>query len=341
MIREFTIHNEKEIPIIFENENIEVILFHDGKHSRLFLYLTLETDNSKFLNSLLSLSNLELPTDLNEELLEPYLQEGRIETISENKYKIKWFPIWDILDEELKISIKEKKHKLMDLGKKILKSLFWRYQLLALPNPIAVSNLQVSLDNRKTWFDFHMGMRVSIDVGQGIFFTPKIISELRELIKNKKEKFAIGFELWREAWVNRNKNRRSSWLLAISALEASAVVYVSTFYPEAGWLISELPKPYLIKIYNKYFPTLVKNKHSVQFFPLHRDINRILQNGIDKRNDITHTGEGIHSSDDLELLLNTCKDLLYIVDYHFGNEWALHYVSDTTKQKYGIAATPE
>ena len=337
LIRDFNIQNDQEIKFLFEEFNAEIKFFNDEKYSRFQITNVIDIANKLVFDSLISLSSGELPETLDTKNIQAFLDHGYIQQKDAGKYKINYYPIWDILNEDTKQFTEDIYNKLSKLGKQIIQVLFWRFGILGLANPLSIGPFEISIDDGKKWFEFHLPFRLSIDVGQGITFNTKITEEVKNIIRSQGDIFSIGFELWREAWHNRSINRRSSWLLGISALEASVVVYISKTVPKSEWLIADNQKPFLKRIYDEYFPKLVEIEGRIEFFPLKGDLGKRLQKAIYKRNYIAHTGDSIKPDDNLESTLKLCKDILYMTDYHFGNDWALDYITHETKDIYRIA----
>ena len=61
-----------------------------------------------------------------------------------------------------------------------------------------------------------------------------------------------------------------------------------------------------------------------------------LKNAIGKRNDLIHVGVETVEFDFLEEVLDDVDQVLRLLDYYGGHEWALRYLSVETKQALGL-----
>jgi hypothetical protein len=102
----------------------------------------------------------------------------------------------------------------------------------------------------------------------------------------------FAYELLREAWALRDSSPRSSVLIAIAALEVGVKQYIADRVKPAKWLVNNLPAPDVIRILQKYLPSLEPPPDAIEgaatFEPLSSKLRNLLADRRDQRNDITH-----------------------------------------------------
>lgn len=94
-----------------------------------------------------------------------------------------------------------------------------------------------------------------------------------------------------------------------------------------------LPAPDVVKILREGLPKLpVKLKFEGKTLAPPPEILEELKLGVTLRNTVTHAGRGRVSRDKVHSILCAVRDVLSLVDYYRGNEWALCRVSPETRQ---------
>lgn len=158
------------------------------------------------------------------------------------------------------------------------------------------------------------------------------VTPLQELIASNAIA-PLGHELFSEAWAQRLVNRRSSLIIGMASLETAFKECASNLMPDAKWLIKNLQSPPLVKMLREYLPTfpaklLVKGK--VLSPP--EEVVGILIKGIKIRNDMVHGLDTSIRQDTLEEVLRAIRDVLYLLDYYSGFDWAQGKISHQTFQ---------
>jgi hypothetical protein len=64
-----------------------------------------------------------------------------------------------------------------------------------------------------------------------------------------------------------------------------------------------------------------------------KSIRRALTSGVIARNDSVHQGAEPPNRRDLKELLLSIRDLLYLLDFYCGYEWALEQIRDEIRQE--------
>ena len=145
----------------------------------------------------------------------------------------------------------------------------------------------------------------------------------------------IAHELLREAEQNAYSNPRSSLVLAVAAIEAGIKAYVADVAPAAEWLAFKAPSPPVAKMIADYLPTLPGSAGARIGKPSRR-IRTLIQDAVEARNNVAHTGTGEWSHEKLDELIDTARDFLYALDYFRGREWAIEHLSEQARSDWGI-----
>jgi len=103
--------------------------------------------------------------------------------------------------------------------------------------------------------------------------------------------------------------------------------------PAAEWLANHVPSPPLTKMISEYLPSLpAKLKIQGRVLPPPTRIRAQLQKGVESRNNTIHVGSAAPSVKDIEELLLSIRDLLYLFDLYCGFEWALEKIREEVKE---------
>ncbi|HEY6806142.1 MAG TPA: hypothetical protein VI306_21360 [Pyrinomonadaceae bacterium] len=223
-------------------------------------------------------------------------------------------------------------HKLADSVRRTARIIRWRWAMNIQHEPIK-STLGVywSSDN-KTWFPlprelYLMGGHFEF------YFQPsaRMRSEMESLIKAGNNE-PLGHELFLEAWELRKSNPRSALIIGMSAAEVGFKQCIGKLVPDAEWLATNAPTPPLDKMLSNYLPELpAKLTIEERVLKPSRTIRSAIRKGIAARNSTVHVGSKAPRWDDLEELLLSIRDFLYLLDYYCGFEWALEYIRDEVR----------
>jgi hypothetical protein len=167
--------------------------------------------------------------------------------------------------------------------------------------------------------------------------------ELQELIKAG-ENEPLGHELFLEAWELRSRNPRSALIIGMSAAEVGFKQCIGKLVPDAEWLANNAPTPPLDKMLSSYLPLLpAKLRIEGNVLKPTRRIRSAIKKGIDARNHCVHVGNEPPKGKDLKELLLSIRDLLYLLDFYCGFEWALEYIRDEVREEmvreFGLRST--
>lgn len=135
-------------------------------------------------------------------------------------------------------------------------------------------------------------------------------------------------DLFREAWQNQNGNPRSSLVMGVAAAETAIKTAMTDLNPSLTWLVENLQSPPLDKMLRDYMcqlPARCTFDGRVRRLP--KRLINLIRKGVESRNRLVHGRGTTISKDDLRETLHAVSDLLYLLDYYRGEEWALERIS--------------
>ena len=207
----------------------------------------------------------------------------------------------------------------------------WRLGLEGPHNPVrSTKDTEWSLDGEH-WRAFPFGLNVKASVRGAIDMPPGLAAQIaKDIAAADTEPFE--HVLLREAWQQRNRNPRSALVIGYAAAEIGVKFFVGELVPSMKKFVADIPSPPLVKILSKYLDTLpAKLKIDGQVKPPPKSIRKAIRQGMDARNSLAHIGIYDLTPDDLESILEAVRDLLYLLDYYRGHEWALDRLRDETR----------
>jgi cold shock CspA family protein len=149
----------------------------------------------------------------------------------------------------------------------------------------------------------------------------------------------LSHQLFREAWLQRSTNRRSALVIGVSAVEVATKECIAALAPHAEWLVREVQTPPVEKMLREYVPTLPARNtlHGDVRFP--SETLEELKKAVGWRNEVAHGGTLPVRWDRLEAFLEfTARDLIWLLTYYSGADWAFEYVSQEMKAALGISS---
>jgi hypothetical protein len=224
-------------------------------------------------------------------------------------------------------------HELTDAIKQTVKAARWRSGQKGAHSPIALTlGLSWSLDGttwRKMPSDAHV--RIGLELLRGLNSDDKKI--INKLLR-KREFEPLGHELFLEAWAVRNNNPRSALVVGVSAAEVGFKQLVAKLVPDAEWIVGNVPSPPLMNMVTKYLPLLpVKRKIQERVLIPPKSVRKAIDEAVQLRNKTTHVGHAAPKDEQLDRILLAIRDLLYLLDYYCGHEWAIWNLRQETLQE--------
>lgn len=139
-------------------------------------------------------------------------------------------------------------------------------------------------------------------------------------------------DIFREAWQNRQDNPRSSLVMGIAAAETGLKTAAVDLHDNSGteWLFENLPSPPIDRMLRDY----------IQLLPARRKINdkvrrppkfalTLIKEGVELRNKLVHGRGKEVNPEKLAEILRAVRDVLYLLDYYRGHDWALERCSSS------------
>lgn len=264
-----------------------------------------------------SISNNELPDEMrdNENILE-YLR-GAAKTVE--RIHLDYFP------QPFKDFLRNVRTELHDVIKRTVDIYMWRCGIPTGHNPLFNGGMSFSLDAKK-WHMVPPGVQVHFNAFSIPSPPEKISLILKKLIKTTHNQ-PLGHQMMREARFIRNSNPRISIVVAISALEVAVKECISKLNPESNWLVENLPSPEVRKLINEYIPKLLNKTHRKDMLPLSEELDNTIRKGVSTRNKIVHLGQQAPSRESTDKILSAIQDVIWLLDYCCGHDWALEYIS--------------
>jgi hypothetical protein len=217
--------------------------------------------------------------------------------------------------------------ELNDYARRTVNVLRWRCATEGPHNPISVrfGGEVWSLDQIH-WELLPGTLKAYMSLSPYLRISDVILEDVKTYVEGGKNQ-PLSHELYLEAWEQRHLNPRSALVIGIAAVETGLKLFISDIVPGAKWLIENAPSPDVIKMLSEYLPLLpLKRKVNKRAFAPKSEIYETLKKGVQIRNQITH-GRAIKVNyETLEEILFSIHDVLWILDYCSGYDWALEHV---------------
>jgi hypothetical protein len=234
--------------------------------------------------------------------------------------------------ENFQSFIKNVTDELSNFANRTVSVLRWRVNELGPHNPISTRGLSWSIDG-KFWHPAPVNWHVKVSVKGSIQLVDGLVAFVQKIVASDGNE-PIYHDLYREAWEQCSMNPRSSLIMGMAALEISVKQCISVLVPDAEWLASNLPTPPIIQILTDYIPQLpVKNKIKGKVLPPPAEILDEIKKGVSIRNKLAHTGEINPNPETVEKILISVHDILFMMDFYSGFDWAFEFISPKTREK--------
>ena len=224
-----------------------------------------------------------------------------------------------------------------DHARRTVRVLRWRHGTCGSPRALACSGSLCSLDGID-WMHMPEGIRLQLGGSEpsGFLVYPSVRNQVEEMVRQGTDE-PIGHELFGEAWEQLMGSSRSALIMGMAAVEAGFKQCVATLVPDAAWLADNLPSPPIERMLREYLPGLPV-RLSIDGKPprIPEAILAKLKEGTALRNRVVHVGASTIDGEKLVDLLIAIRDVLWILDYCCGQEWALSHLSWDTKRDLGL-----
>lgn len=147
-------------------------------------------------------------------------------------------------------------------------------------------------------------------------------------------------ELLREANELVGDNTRSALVLAVAAAEIAIKTIVLELNPEMAGLLEGKEFPTALEMYRDYLPTLpVRCTINGKVLTPSASILKDFEKAVHARNRLVHWGAPPLDRDSMIHKLNTIRDLVLLVDYYRGFDWAFQQMIADTKADLTLRAS--
>ena len=272
-----------------------------------------------------SISNNELPEEMrdSEDVLE-YLK-STAKTVE--RIHLDFFP------QRFKDFLRNVRTELHDIIKRTVDIYRWRCGIPIGHNLLFNGGMSFSLDGKK----WHM-VPPNVQVHFSAFSIPpppekiSLTLILKKLI-NTAHNQPLGHQMMREARSVQSSNPGISIVIAFSALEVAVKECISKLNPDSRWLVENLPSPEARKLINEYIPKLLSNTDRKDMLPLPEELDHTIRKGVATRNKIIHLGQQAPRRDSIDKMLSAIQDVIWLLDYCSGHDWAIEYISNNAKEQ--------
>lgn len=244
-------------------------------------------------------------------------------------------PPFDLMPQPLQSFQQATTSEALDLLKRTVKVMRWRKRARGPHNPfLGAGPDEFSLDS-VAWHPLPQSIHMRTSSRGSLSFRGSEWNEVQSLVENGTNE-PFSFELFREARGHQRDDLRSALVIGVAALELAAKECISSLIPDATWLVQEAPSPPVHLILREYLPKLpARNRIDGRVPTPPEDQLERLRKGIGKRNQLAHSGPTNVSRDEVDELLNAIEDVLWLLAYYSGAQWALRYVTVKTRAALG------
>jgi hypothetical protein len=219
--------------------------------------------------------------------------------------------------------------ELSDIAIRTISVLHWRANVPGPFRRISTRGTRWSMDE-VFWHPMPCNTQALLQVFRPIDDIHLYQAPVRELVANGGSE-PIYHDLFREAWDHVSLKPRSALAIGIAACEIATKHCISTLVPDAEWLVTNLQSPPLLKMLVEYLPTLPgKCDFNGNIKPPPKHVIDDLKDGVSIRNSLVHAGADPTAAKVASILCSV-RDVLWMVDYYCGSEWALDYLRLETR----------
>jgi hypothetical protein len=271
------------------------------------------------------------PNKLNEEILK-FISYGKVHPSFKlddptDKGEINYTPLMSELPESFKSFEKQVYNKIYENIMRVVNAFRWRFNLQGTINALKEVRFEFSFD-RINWYEMP---ELEDNIDLGLFYSIKnsynFKDEMYDIIKKTKRE-PLGHELHREALYQLfSNNPRSALIMGIASAEAGFKQFVTQLQPETEWIMDNIPSPPLVQMLTEYLPNLPLLCMNKCDKPIPQEIISEIKDGVSIRNKMVHGKISDVKIEKVNKILFIIKDLLYLLDYYSGNEWALNFIS--------------
>ncbi len=243
-----------------------------------------------------------------------------------------YLPALSDFPESFRSFMTDVNNELADYANRTISTLKWRAKERGPHNPLSTRGFHWSIDGN-FWHPAPQNTNIRMSMHHSLHVSGQMLNDVQNLV-NARGNAPLHHDLFREAWEQRGNNLRSALILGMAAAEISVKQCIATLIPNAEWLAFNLPTPPLIQMLTDYLPILPAqcnfNGH-VKSLP--QEVLDVIRKCVTIRNNLAHKGTANLNYDNVENILLAVYDLLWLMDYYSGFEWACDYIRPETRSK--------
>ncbi|MBU2626467.1 MAG: hypothetical protein KKG33_12980 [candidate division Zixibacteria bacterium] len=189
----------------------------------------------------------------------------------------------------------------------------------------------------EVWSELPRGIRAgNIRIRKGLSAPEHLIERVIGLVESGDSE-PMAHELLCEAVSLSFSYPRSALLIGVAAAETGVKHCIYHLQPETEWLLENMQSPYLKRLIVDYLPKLaVKNTLSGDVQIPEVSVVAKLKKAIEMRNKLAHGGKCTVKHETVDDILVAVRDLLYLLDYYCGHDWAIRHLSSGCKGELGL-----
>jgi hypothetical protein len=173
--------------------------------------------------------------------------------------------------------------------------------------------------------------------GTDIELTREGVAQIEEVWARGALAEPLARQIFLEGFSLADENPRAALVLAIAAVEVGVKQFAAarSSEPSEAWLITQLQAPNLLDLLRDYLPFFT-DKRTTDGRAVPKALITELTKAAKARNDIVHQGEAreAYGEERLAAVFVAVNDLLYLLDWFAGNEWAFRHVQEQTQKAY-------
>ncbi|WP_461325214.1 hypothetical protein [Bradyrhizobium diazoefficiens] len=240
------------------------------------------------------------------------------------------FP-WQHYPEDLQAICQRALKELQQDTTRLIKLLMWFFNTSHAHEPVQHASLYCNTRG-KTYYAIGQNHSSGGDWRNDLVWNATNSEGFSSVWKSRSDE-SLAHELFREAGSLIHSAPRSALLMLATALEAGVKTYISEREPITQWLLTETQSPPILKVLRDFIPTLTPAiSASLDSWSALRSLFGRLTKLIEARNRLTHRGTWDLELESLIEFREDVSDILYILDYLRGAEWARNNIRAATCQ---------
>ena len=131
------------------------------------------------------------------------------------------------------------------------------------------------------------------------------------------------------------ENPRAALVLAVTAAEMGVKQFAARQARESeAWLLNNLASPPLATLLKEHLPFFTE-KHTTDGHAVPKRLRRAVAKAVEKRNKVVHRGDDAdYDVSSLPQVLADINELLYLLDWFAGHDWAFDHLQPATQRAY-------